>query len=181
MAGSRASHHRVKTHLPYNVDEAARAVGKHRNTVLAWIKAGLETVDGKKPYLIKGAVLAAFVKAKRSKNKQQCGPGRLYCLRCRQAQRPALGMADIKVLTGTLGDLVGLCPVCETLMHRRVNLRRLVAALGDLDVSTTLASTHIVDTSQTSLNCDFHPRRETYEKSVQFEGPEAGHATGEPA
>ena len=173
MARRYGSYRRIKAHLPYNVDEAARAAGVHRNTVLAWTKTGLETVDGRKPFLFKGAVLVAYLKNNRTKNKQSCGPGRLFCLRCRVPQRPALGMAEVKAVNGALGDLMGICPVCETLMHRRVSLAKLGAVLGDLDVSDvspTLALPHIVDTRETSVDCVLKPTGETDEKRVRHGG-----------
>lgn len=53
MAG-RASAHRIKTHQIYSVWEAANALGKHRQTVIRWIKTGGLVADTtQKPWLIR--------------------------------------------------------------------------------------------------------------------------------
>jgi hypothetical protein len=35
----------------------------------------------------------------------------------------------------TLGNLVGICPECEAMMYRRVNLARLEQVRGKLDIA----------------------------------------------
>jgi hypothetical protein len=43
-------------------------------------------------------------------------------------------MADFVAGGGGLGTLAGLCPDCETIMHRRASLAKLEAAKGKIDV-----------------------------------------------
>ena len=50
----RVNARRVKIHRSYAVDEAARLLGVHKNTVRSWIKRGLPTVDNRRPILILG-------------------------------------------------------------------------------------------------------------------------------
>lgn len=69
------NHRLVKIHRSYTAEEIARLFGIHKNTVRHWVKEGLATIDDKRPILILGYVLAAFLQARRTKNKQTCKPG----------------------------------------------------------------------------------------------------------
>ena len=82
----------AKIHRNYTVEEVASLFGIHRNTVREWVKRGLPTSDGRRPMLILGRDLVAFLSARRAKNKRTCPPGELYCVRCRQTG-PARKMA----------------------------------------------------------------------------------------
>ena len=79
----------VKTHRTYTVEEIASLFHVHRNTVREWVKRGLPTCDDRRPMLILGPELAAFLQARRLKNRQTCAPGELYCVRCRAPRVPA--------------------------------------------------------------------------------------------
>ncbi len=146
---------RAKIHRSYTVDEVARLYGLHRNTVRQWIKRGLPTNDDQRPVLILGSHLAAYLTAKRVANKRPCKFGELYCVRCRIPQAAALGMADYVALTPTGGNLVGICPRCDALMHRRVSLANLATVCGALDVTHTKAQEHISERVKPSVNRDF--------------------------
>ncbi len=62
MAKRRPNYRQVKIHRSYSVEEIASLFGTHKNTVRAWVKAGLPTSDGKRPMLILGVDLAAFLR-----------------------------------------------------------------------------------------------------------------------
>ena len=125
----------AKIHRSYTVEEVASRFGVHRNTVRAWVKLGLPTNDSKRPTLILGRDLAAFLKARREKNKRTCQPGEIYCVRCRAPKVPAADMAEYQVVTETLGNLIAICPDCGALMNRRVNLARLDHIRGRMDIT----------------------------------------------
>jgi hypothetical protein len=57
----RPDRRRVKLLRSYTIDEAARTLEVHRNTVRHWIKAGLRVIDDKRPILILGSDLADFL------------------------------------------------------------------------------------------------------------------------
>jgi excisionase family DNA binding protein len=139
MPTRRPNYRLAKIHRSYTVEEAANLFGAHRNTVRRWIKTGLPTLDQNRPILIRGQALSDFLKARREKNKQTCQPGEMYCLRCRVPRSPAGDMADYKPLTDTLGNLTGICPVCHTMIYRRVNPVRLEQVRGKLQVTMPLA------------------------------------------
>ena len=89
----------AKIHRNYTVEEAAVVFGVHRNTVRAWIKRGLPTTDSRRPILILGADLRAFLSARRMKNKRTCQPEEMYCMRCRAPRAPAGNMPDYEADT----------------------------------------------------------------------------------
>ena len=105
--------------------------------------------------LILGRDLVAFLHAKRVKNKRPCQPGEIYCVRCRAAQRPAGDMAEYRPITSTSGNLIGICPCCESMMYRRVNLAKLVQVGANLDITMPQALPHIDESPQPCVNSDF--------------------------
>ena len=137
MRSRHPNHRLAKIHRSYTVEEAATLFGVHRNTVRDWIRRGLQTNDERRPALILGRDLAAFLVARRLKNKRTCQPGELYCVRCRATRTPAGDMADYQPLSTTSGNLIGICPVCDCLMNRRVNAAKLGTVSGKLEVTIT--------------------------------------------
>ena len=144
----------AKIHRTYTVEEVAGLFGVHRNTVRDWVKRGLPTNDGRRPMLILGRDLVAFLRARRAKNKRTCQPGEIYCVRCRAPKAPAGDMADYQPVTGTLGNLIAICSDCETMMYRRVSLAKLEQVRGKLDVTMPQALRHIDESAQPSVYCD---------------------------
>jgi hypothetical protein len=135
----RPNHRLVKIHRTYSVEEVANLFGAHRNTVRQWIKIGLPVIDQRRPILVQGQALSDFLQARRLKTKQACKPGEIYCVRCRAPRKPAGDMADYKPLTESLGNLIGICPACHTMIYRRVNLTKLAEVRGQLQVTMPVA------------------------------------------
>jgi hypothetical protein len=124
MGNRRISSRRIRSHLTYSVAEAADATVSHRNTVRHWLKNGLQSIDDRQPTIIKGSILKAFLDARKAKRRQPCGPGRLYCLKSRAPKRPVFGEVEYEADTPKLGRLIGMCPDCEGLIHRRASKRK---------------------------------------------------------
>lgn len=145
----------VKIHRSYTVEEAAQLFGAHKNTVRAWVKAGLPTCDGKRPILILGHELAGYLKVRRTKNKRPCLPGEIYCVRCRAVKRPAGDMAEYEQVTENFGNLKGICPDCEGMIFQRASVAKLAQIRGKLDITITEARRQVNESHQPTVNSDF--------------------------
>lgn len=155
MKARRPNPRLAKIHRNYTVEEVANLFGIHKNTVRAWINAGLPLCDDKRPVLILGRELSAFIQARRVKNKRPCQPGEMYCLRCRMPQKPAANMVDYQPISDTMGNLIGLCSCCESIMNRRVSLAKIPLIRGQMEITFPQAEKHIGDNTHASLNSDF--------------------------
>lgn len=154
MRKRRPNYRLVKTHRSYTVEEVARLFGAHKNTVRAWVKAGLPICDSKRPILILGPDLATYLKERRTKNKRHCQPDEIYRVRCRAPKRPAGDMAEYKAITDTLGNLMGICPDCEAMMYRRASRAKLPAIQEELSVTFAEAERQVNETYQPTVNSD---------------------------
>lgn len=144
----------VKIHRNYTVEEIAKLYGVHKNTVRTWLKNGLATIDDKRPMLIHGQALYAFLQAKRVKHKRPCAPGEMYCVRCRAPKAPAGGMAEYRPVSDTLGNLIAICPDCEAMMNQRSSLTRLEQIRSQMDITFLQALPHIGESNQPTVNSD---------------------------
>ena len=154
MSGKRHNPRLAKLHRSYNVEEAARTLGVHKNSVRSWIKAGLPTVDNSRPALILGSDLRNWFTARRKAAKRPCPPGTIYCLKCREPRTPALGMIEFNPFNDVVGDLSALCSQCSTVMHRRTRKDSIAAVMPNLDVQIREAASSLIEREQPSLNCD---------------------------
>jgi hypothetical protein len=126
------------------VEEIADLFSIHKNTARNWIRDGLLPIDNKRPMLILGLDLVAFLTARRKKRKQKCRPGELYCVRCRVPQKPAGNMADYSAITEKVGNLIAICPACDAIMNRRVNRAKIESICGDMDITFPVELRHLV-------------------------------------
>src|SRR5262249_23061696 len=135
-------------------EEIARLFRVHKNTVRNWVKQGLPVIDDRRPILILGSELARFVRERRQKMKQTCGPGRIYCIACRAPKVPA-GKITESTATGQLaGNLCGICPDCDRLIYRRVNIAKIDQIRGELEITFTQPCPSIRESTAPSVNCD---------------------------
>jgi hypothetical protein len=160
----------VKIHLTYSVDEIARLLAVSKGVVRRWLKTGLESVEGPGITIARGCVLREFLRQRREKAKQPCGPGHLYCLRCRTPKEPANRKADLvrddlgAARATSTGNLRGVCPDCSALMHRRVNLHRIDLVRGNLEIAVPEALSRLRGIASPSLNGDFRKDGRKHEK-----------------
>lgn len=151
---SRPNPRLAKLHRSYSVEETARLCGVHKNTVRAWIKDGLPTLDGQRPLLIQGEVLRTYLEGRRRAAKRPCPPGTLYCFGCRAPRPPALGMADYLPREGGAGNIRALCESCSAVMHRRARPEAIAAILPGIQVRTVQAPPRIAEPTTPCLNSD---------------------------
>jgi Helix-turn-helix domain len=155
MAKRRPNYRLVKIHRSYTVEEVASLFGTHKNTVRAWVKAGLPISDNRRPTLILGRELAAYLQARRARNKRPCKPGEIYCVRCRAPKFPAGNIAEYQPITATLGNLVGICPDCEGMIYRRTSNAKLPPMQVTLDITFPEAGRQVSVSNAPIVNSDF--------------------------
>lgn len=158
MRKHRPNYRLVKIHRNYTVEEIARLFSAHKNTVRQWIKSGLKTLDRRRPLLVHGSELSAFLRDRKQKNKRPCQPGEFYCLRCRAPKQPDGDMADYLPITERLGNLEGICPDCGAMIYRRTSLAKLTQIRGNLDITFREARGQISEREEPSLNSDISQR-----------------------
>jgi len=158
MSRRHPNHRLVKIHRSYTVDEVAKLFGIHKNTVREWLKHGLVTCDDRRPILILGRPLIAFLLQRRAQSKRRCDAGQLYCFRCRAPRDAAGGIAEFQLVAQQLGNLVAICATCDTLMYRSVNPANLQRIRGNLDVSFPVTPSRLDETRTPTVNSDFKPR-----------------------
>lgn len=143
----------VKLHRSYTVDEVARLLGTHRNTVRGWLRAGLKAIDDRRPLMIQGQALRDFLHGRRDNAKRPCVPGTLYCCKCRMPRQPAKGTATFAAQTGCAGTLRAICEICGTRMFRRARQEDLTAIMPLFPVLIVQAERHIAECSQSFPDC----------------------------
>jgi excisionase family DNA binding protein len=149
----RADWRRIRTHLSYTYEEAARALRVHRMTVRQWVKhCGLPVQAERRPHLILGAELKAFLKAQRESRKRKCGPGEMYCLKCRMARKPVEGLLEHRTYSESRGALIGFCE-CGALMHRFVSNGSAALAAAEFNVQLEDRHESLGDSGTPPLNC----------------------------
>ena len=137
MARRTPNYRLVKKDRSYTVEQVARLFGIHRNTVRNWMRRGLEPIDDKRPIVFDGRDLAAFLEARRNKRRCRLKPGEIYCPPYHAAREPAGDMAEYVPFSETRGNLRGICPTCDRLIHRAVSLDKIEAVRGKLEVTFT--------------------------------------------
>jgi hypothetical protein len=158
MRKRRPNYRLVKIHRNYTVEEIARLFGAHKNTVRQWFKSGLKTLDRRRPLLVHGSELSAFLRDRKQNNKRPCQPGEFYCLRCRAPKQPDGDMADYLPITERLGNLEGICPDCGSMIYRRASLAKLDQIRGKLDITFREAPGQVSERQEPSLNSDISQR-----------------------
>lgn len=154
MAAPRKSPSVVKLHRTYNIAELAACLGVHKNTVRHWQRAGLMPLDRQRPVLFHADAVRAFLSTRSASRKSPCGPGKLYCFKCRAPSAPALGMIDYVAINATGGDVRAICATCETVMHRRASKASVPVIFPGCEVQFVEGPSRLMGSTIPSLNCD---------------------------
>lgn len=118
----------LSMHRSYKVEEAALALGACKETVRRWIKGGLPIIADRRPALIRGEDLIAFLWARRAP-KSRCAPCECYCVKCRAPRFPRLQTGEIAISAFGRPFLRGSCCACGTRMNKPLR-RTLVAEVA---------------------------------------------------
>ena len=124
----------VKKHLNYTICEAARNQQVSKGTVLRWTRNGLFCLKDRRPFLILGHDLIAFLKAL-NPPKQSLKPDEFFCFKCKAARKPAFGEAEFRAGKAGNGGLTALCCECATVVHKAASLATLDALKPNVTVS----------------------------------------------
>lgn len=153
MAKRRVNPNVVKLNRTYDARELAACCGVHKNTVFHWWSSGLEPIDSSRPIVFHGTVIREFLRKRNLARKHPCGPGKLYCFRCREPRVPALELVEYVPLTASSGNLRAFCVSCEAVMHRRVRRANLAATMPGMDVQFAEGSLRLIGSASPTLNC----------------------------
>jgi len=153
MRRAHPNHRLVKMHRSYTVHEIADALHVHRNTVREWIRSGLPVLEGR-PVLMLGKDIIDFLRARRAKKRCRCGPGQMYCFKCRVPRSPAGDMVDSVALNAQVANLIGICPICDTVMHRCVAAAEIEKLRSPSAIISSRALLRLNEISDPSLNSE---------------------------
>ena len=155
MGKKRYSNYRlVKIHRSYTVEDMVDLFGVHPNTVRHWIRCGLAMIDDRRPSLVLGRELADFLKAFRNRNKQPSEPGKIFCVRCKAHHPPAGNLVECQLVTEKIGHLVAICPVCQSILNRRVSLSKVDEVCKGLEVSFVQSQEQLNESQSPIIKCD---------------------------
>jgi hypothetical protein len=115
----------IKRNYAYFIAELADLFRLHPNAVRRWIKAGLPTVDDRRPVLVYGGDAIDFLDARQARRKQRCAADEFYCCRCRRPQRPLSNRVEVRIRNETKLNLSGRCVTCGARMNRAGSVTRM--------------------------------------------------------
>ena len=144
---------RIKTGISYDVAEIAKLFALHRNTIRQWLREGLKTIDDRRPLLVHGAALKAFLAERQQARKHICRLDEFFCFKCRAARMPYGGTADVDEHTAKIAKLTAKCAVCRTQMHRTVRRADIGKLALMLDLKS-MASERLMDRPEPNANRD---------------------------
>ena len=155
MGNRRFDPRRVKLHYSHSVEEIAKALGCHRQTVRLWIKQGMPADSSRRPVLVRGVDARTFLETRYSSGKQPMLSGEMRCFKCRTRRMPAFEEADLIITAPNLGTLQGMCPECSTIMFRHVARANWRASAGNLNVTLKAGQASLDDSSDAALKLHF--------------------------
>lgn len=154
MPARRVDPRRIKLHRSYEVAELAECCGVHKNTVRHWLRAGLKPLDDKRPAMLHGAAVHAFLSSRKASRKRPCPAGTLYCFGCREPHPPAPGPVEFVAINALSGNIRASCATCGTQMYRRARKAALPSILPNRAIQFSQGQPRLKGCSSPSLNCD---------------------------
>lgn len=135
----------------YAVLEVSMLLGVSVGTVRTWIRKGLPVLEARKPFLIPGDGLKAWLKARAKARKHNCQPDELYCCRCRSPQKARPGSVEITPRNAKTVAIRALCGSCGTKINRAGSLARF-AEIKAAFVSNTVVQVSLAGCETPAVN-----------------------------
>lgn len=136
---------RLKASRTYTVREVAELCGmKKLETIRRWIAQGLPVIDHRRPTLVRGADVLAFLAKRAVDRKRPCPPGTIFCFACKKPRVPAFGLVEFHHGVGPHGRLRGFCPVCSTGLYRSCARDQVPEVMPGIDVQFVTASPRLM-------------------------------------
>ena len=117
----RANPMAVRANVTYDVFEAADALRVKPATIRNWIKDGMEAMTSQKPFLILGAAIREYLRAKYKSAKRPLGPDQLYCASCNNGRVPIPLTVTQSAVSAKTDLLQGLCGTCGCKSTRMIS------------------------------------------------------------
>jgi transposase-like protein len=130
----------VKASLTYTIDEAAQALGKNPATIRNWIRDGLPVMSSCKPYLMSGAAIREYLRAKHKAAKRPLEADQLFCPTCGVGRKPVDMAVCMSKIAPKTNLLKGQCSQCKGTATRMIARSRV----------TEFAQTFIIKKQATS-------------------------------
>lgn len=103
----------ISIHRSYTVEEAALIMSATPQTLRKWGCEGLRLLTDRRPHLVNGADLIAFMQTREEKRKRpKLEDGQVRCFKCGVCKKPLGKTAEYIPMTPTRGRLVALCGDC---------------------------------------------------------------------
>jgi hypothetical protein len=144
---------RIRRTLSYDYQGVAELFHLHINGIRRWVKAGLPTIDDRRPHRIHGSDLIAFLAKRQGNRKRKCLPDEMYCCRCRAPRRPMLGQVSLERPNSRQIMIRGRCELCGT----RMNRGGAVSRLSEIErlFTVTMAPARLDESSSPTVNDHF--------------------------
>jgi hypothetical protein len=143
----------VKVHRNYSVEEVARLFSLHKNTVRNWLKLGLPAIDDRRPPDPRPGAVPVPARAP-AQGQAVLRAGSDFLHRLPRAQNTGRENGGLHRHSPTAGSLCGICPDCGRLIYRRINLAKMDAVRGELEIAFTQPRPRLEETTNPNVNCD---------------------------
>ena len=104
---------RIKQDVTYDFHEISLLLDVSKGTVRHWEKEGLPVMKFRRPYLVKGSELKAFLSKRQSRIKHTCKEHEIYCLSCKVPRCAWENAVDVKAVNEKKLMLSGICSTCD--------------------------------------------------------------------
>ena len=125
----------VKANATYDIFEAAHALKVTPATIRNWIKDGLEAMTSSKPYLILGASIREYLRAKYAAARRPLKDDELFCPSCGTGRKPFNMQVTQTPLTARTDLLRGICKHCGCTATRMISHKQRQAFAATFQIS----------------------------------------------